>query len=107
MGTVGGLTSLHPLARFSLELLGNPGANELMKIASCVGLANNFGAIKSLTTKGIQRGHMKMHLLNILNVFGADESEKNEAIHYFKHEKVSYSSVSKFLSELRLQRQLQ
>lgn len=107
MGTVGGLTSLHPLARFSLELLGNPGATELMKIASCVGLANNFGAIKSLTTKGIQRGHMKMHLLNILNVFGADEQEKKLAIHNFKHEKVSYSSVSKFLSELRLQRQLQ
>lgn len=107
MGTVGGLTSLHPLARFSLELLGNPGATELMKIASCVGLANNFGAIKSLTTKGIQRGHMKMHLLNILNVFGADEGEKKQAIHNFKHEKVSYSSVSKFLSELRLQRQLQ
>jgi hydroxymethylglutaryl-CoA reductase len=105
MGTVGGLTSLHPLARFSLELLGNPGAPELMEIASCVGLANNFGALKSLTTKGIQRGHMKMHLLNILNVFDSDEDEKKKAIHHFKHEKVSYSSVSKFLAELRLQRQ--
>ena len=107
MGTVGGLTSLHPLARFSLELLGNPGVIDLMKIASCVGLANNFGAIKSLITKGIQRGHMKMHLLNILNVFGADVEEKKQAIYNFKHEKVSYSSVSKFLSEHRLQRQLQ
>jgi hydroxymethylglutaryl-CoA reductase len=105
MGTVGGLTSLHPLARLSLELLGNPGAPELMKIASCVGLANNFGALKSLTTKGIQRGHMKMHLLNILNVFDSDEEEKKKAIHHFKHEKVSYSSVSKFLAELRFQRQ--
>jgi hydroxymethylglutaryl-CoA reductase len=107
MGTVGGLTSLHPLARLSLELLGNPGAPELMEIASCVGLANNFGALKSLTTKGIQRGHMKMHLLNILNVFDSDEEEKKKAIHHFKHEKVSYSSVSKFLAELRLQRQTQ
>ena len=107
MGTVGGLTSLHPLARLSLELLGNPGAPELMEIASCVGLANNFGALKSLTTKGIQRGHMKMHLLNILNVFDSDEEEKKKAIHHFKHEKVSYSSVSKFLAELRLQRQPQ
>jgi hydroxymethylglutaryl-CoA reductase len=107
MGTVGGLTSLHPLARLSLELLGNPGAPELMEIASCVGLANNFGALKSLTTKGIQRGHMKMHLLNILNVFGSDEEEKKKAIHHFKYEKVSYSSVSTFLAELRLQRQPQ
>jgi len=107
MGTVGGLTSLHPLARLSLELLGNPGAHELMQIASCVGLANNFGALKSLTTKGIQRGHMKMHLLNILNVFDSDEEEKKKAIHHFKNEKVSYSSVSKFLAELRSQRQPQ
>jgi hydroxymethylglutaryl-CoA reductase len=107
MGTVGGLTSLHPLARLSLELLGNPSAAELMQIASCVGLSNNFGALKSLTTKGIQRGHMKMHLLNILNVFDSNEEEKKKAIHHFNNEKVSYSSVSKFLAELRLQRQPQ
>ena len=69
MGTVGGLTSLHPLAKQSLELLGKPTAEELMMIASAMGLANNFSAIRSLVTKGIQRGHMKMHLMNILNHF--------------------------------------
>ena len=67
IGTVGGLTSLHPLAKFSLELLNKPGAEQLMMIAAAVGLANNFSALKSLTTKGIQVGHMKMHLSNILN----------------------------------------
>jgi hydroxymethylglutaryl-CoA reductase len=76
IGTVGGLTSLHPMAKFSLQLLHNPGAPELMMIASTMGLANNFSAIKSLTTKGIQLGHMKMHLLNILNVYKATEIEK-------------------------------
>ncbi|MDY0102457.1 MAG: hydroxymethylglutaryl-CoA reductase [Lentimicrobium sp.] len=101
IGTVGGLTSLHPMAKFSLELLGNPQAPELMQIASAVGLANNFGAIRSLTTKGIQIGHMKMHLLNILNTFKADDQEKVLAVEYFKNHKVSHNSVSVFLESIR------
>lgn len=101
IGTVGGLTSLHPMAKFSLELLGNPQAPELMQIASAVGLANNFGAIKSLTTKGIQIGHMKMHLLNILNSFSANDYEKVLAVEFFKNHKVSHSAVSGFLASIR------
>mgnify|MGYP001051669886 CR=1 FL=1 len=101
IGTVGGLTALHPLAKRSLELLGNPGAKELMQIVAAVGLANNFGALKSLVTKGIQIGHMKMHLMNILNQLEASEAEKVEAVHYFTHHKVSFNSVSQFLQNLR------
>lgn len=101
LGTVGGLTSLHPLARISLELLGNPGALDLMRIAASVGLANNFGAIKSLVTKGIQKGHMKMHLLNILNKFGASLEEKVRAKVHFETQKVSFSAVENYLNSLR------
>jgi hydroxymethylglutaryl-CoA reductase len=101
LGTVGGLTGLHPLAKKSLELLGNPNARDLMRIAASVGLANNFGAIKSLVTKGIQKGHMKMHLLNILNQFDATEDEKEKAKVYFEDKKVSYSAVDTFIQSLR------
>lgn len=101
LGTVGGLTSLHPLVKMSLDLLGNPNAEELMMIAAVTGLANNFGAIKSLVTTGIQKGHMKMHLLNILNTFDANDEEKKKAIAYFKNIKVSYSNVSDFISVIR------
>lgn len=101
LGTVGGLTSLHPLAKQSLELLGNPTAPELMMIASAMGLANNFSAVKSLTTKGIQAGHMKMHLFNILNHFKANEVEKNAAVEHFKDQKVSFSSVGQYIASLR------
>lgn len=101
VGTVGGLTHLHPMAKQSLAILGNPGAEELMMIASAAGLANNYAAVKSLVTKGIQKGHMKMHLLNILNSFHATELEKKAAVEYFRHEKVSYSSVNTFLQQLR------
>ena len=100
MGTVGGLTSLHPLAKFSLELLGNPSAENLMMLAASVGLANNFGALKSLTTKGIQVGHMKMHLLNILNSINATDTEKAQAVEYFSIHKVSYHSVTRFISDI-------
>ena len=102
LGTVGGLTKLHPLAKFTMELLGDPHANDLMQIAAVAGLANNFGALRSLTTKGIQKGHMKMHLLNILNNFAASETEKQAAVEYFKNKKVSFSAVADFVKDIRL-----
>ena len=101
LGTVGGLTSLHPLAKKTLELLGNPTAKELMMIAATMGLANNFSAVRSLTTKGIQAGHMKMHLNNILNQLNATEEEKKQAREYFKDKTVSYAGVEQFLDSLK------
>lgn len=101
LGTVGGLTKLHPLARFTMELLGDPKAEDLMQIAAVAGLANNFGALRSLTTKGIQKGHMKMHLLNILNNFAAIPTEKDAAVKYFKTKKVSFNAVAIFIEDIR------
>lgn len=97
LGTVGGLTGLHPLVKRSLELLGNPSAQELMKIAAAVGLASNFSAIRSLVTVGIQRGHMKMHLLNILKTLEANKEEIEKAKVYFINNVVSYNTVREFL----------
>lgn len=101
LGTVGGLTSLHPLAKFALQLLQNPSARELMQLAAVAGLAQNFAAIKSLVTVGIQKGHMKMHLMNILNQLKATSVEKEKAVVYFKEHSVSYSAVERFVEELR------
>lgn len=101
LGTVGGLTSLHPLAKKSLELLGNPSASELMMIAAVMGLANNFSAVRSLTTKGIQAGHMKMHLNNILHQLQCSEEEKEKARDFFTNHTVSYSAVEKFIESIR------
>ncbi len=101
LGTVGGLTRLHPMAKMSLELLGNPSAAELMMITASVGLAQNFAALRSLVTSGIQKGHMKMHLLNILNHFEASDQEKEMALEYFKTVTVSFKAVQDFLREKR------
>ena len=101
LGTVGGLTSLHPVAKRSLELLGNPSAQNLMQIIGVTGLAQNFAAVRSLVTTGIQKGHMKMHLINILNQLEASEKEVKEAVVYFKDKVVSFAAVREFIDLFR------
>ena len=101
LGTVGGLTKLHPLVKWSMELLGNPSAKELMQIVAVAGLAQNFAALKSLTTTGIQQGHMKMHLMNILNQMNATPDEKQQTVNHFKSNTVTHSAVVTFIDGLR------
>lgn len=102
LGTVGGLTGLHPLVKLALEMLGKPTAKELMQIVAVAGLAQNFAALRSLTTTGIQQGHMKMHLMNILNQFNANDAEKVILIEHFKTNTVSFSAVADTLANLRM-----
>ncbi|MFG1483572.1 hydroxymethylglutaryl-CoA reductase, degradative [Halobacteriovorax sp. HFRX-2_2] len=101
LGTVGGLTKLHPLAKMSLDILERPSANELMMITASVGLAQNFAALKSLVTSGIQKGHMKMHLMNILGQLEANNEEKEKIAEYFADKVVSFSAVREQLESLR------
>jgi hydroxymethylglutaryl-CoA reductase len=102
LGTVGGLTTLHPLVKFSLEMLEKPSAKDLMQIVAVAGLAQNFAAVKSLTTTGIQEGHMKMHLMNILNQFEATTEEKKKLTEHFKTNTVTHSAVVEAIKNLRL-----
>jgi len=97
IGTVGGLTQLHPMVKWSMELLGNPNAKNLMEIVAVAGLAQNFAAVESLITSGIQKGHMKMHLLNILNQNQARDDQKEKALEYFKTNTVTFRAVTDFL----------
>jgi len=101
LGTVGGLTRLHPLAKWSFEILEDPDAPTLMMIAASAGLANNFSAIRSLVTVGIQKGHMKMHLDNILAFLGATVDESEKAHKEFTNKTISHSGVENFLKQIR------
>jgi hydroxymethylglutaryl-CoA reductase len=101
LGTVGGLTALHPLVKIAFEILQKPSAEELMKIVAVAGLAQNFAALRSLITTGIQKGHMKMHLMNILNQLKANDIEKMQAVEHFKHHAITYRDVDHFLKKLR------
>ena len=97
VGTVGGLTKLHPMVQWSLDLLQQPTAKELMQIIAVAGLAQNFAALRSLVTSGIQKGHMKMHLLNILNQLNASTEQKKLALEHFKNNTISHTAVQNFL----------
>ncbi len=101
IGTVGGLTSLHPLTKLAFDILQKPNSKKLMEIIAVAGLAQNFAALRSLITTGIQQGHMKMHLMNILNQLQANKKEKEEAIKYFSTHPVSHNAVVGFLKRIR------
>jgi len=100
LGTVGGLTKLHPLSKLSLQLLESPSAKELMEIIAVAGLAQNFAALRALTTTGIQKGHMKMHLTNIIKQLGATDEEKQFLINYFENKTVTHNAVVEAYNKL-------
>ena len=101
LGTVGGLTNLHPIVKFAHELLGSPDAKELMGIVAASGLAQNFGALRALVTTGIQQGHMKMHLLNVLNQLEATDEEKNQLVAFFTDKVPHYNQIVKAFCDIR------
>ena len=97
IGTVGGIIDLHPLVKLSNKILGKPNSSSLMEIVAVAGLAQNFGAIKSLITTGIQKGHMKMHLINLLKKYNASEDQINNGIDFFKEKEINNKAVQDFL----------
>jgi hydroxymethylglutaryl-CoA reductase len=72
---VGGATKVHPLAQVALRILGVSTAQQLAEIAVAVGLAQNLGALRALSTEGIQRGHMALHARNVTIGAGATGAE--------------------------------
>lgn len=101
LGTVGGITGIHPTVKNSLAILKYPDARKLMMIAAGSGLASNFGAIASLITTGIQAGHMKMHLSNILNQLNINSLESDIVRNYFSDKAISYNAVEEFIQKMR------
>ena len=101
LGTVGGLTSLHPLSKLALQILENPSAEHLMKVTAVAGLAQNFAALHSLVTTGIQAGHMKMHLVNMLEQIGATDVEKDLLRKEYADKTPSFSALRESLVVLR------
>lgn len=101
IGVVGGVTTLHPLVKTALQILENPNAKKLMAICSALGLAQNFASIYSLITTGIQKGHMRMNLINILNQLQATEEEKKYFTIFFKNKPITRHIVVKEFNRLR------
>ncbi len=106
VGTVGGVTTLHPTAMMCMKMLGATSANELSRVIAAVGLVQNLGALKALTTVGIIEGHMKLHTKNLALGAGAEEKEiplvqkKLEEILAVR-KRISLSNAIDVLKELR------
>lgn len=111
VGTVGGVTTLHPTSALCMRILGVQTANELSRIMAAVGLVQNLGALKALTTVGIIEGHMKLHIKNLTLGAGASEREiplvqkKLEEILSIR-KRISLSNAVEVLKELRAGQQI-
>lgn len=106
VGTVGGVTQLHPMAKLSLKMLNNPNAARLSRIIAAVGLVQNLGALKALTTVGIIEGHMKLHVKNLSLGAGATESEMPFVVKKLEEilalrKRISMSHAIEVLNEFR------
>ncbi len=108
VGTVGGVTTLHPSAKISMKMLGVKSANELSCIAAAVGLVQNLGALRALTTVGIIEGHMKLHIKNLSLGAGATDVEMPFVVKQLEEiltlkKRISLSNAIEVLKDLRNQ----
>jgi hydroxymethylglutaryl-CoA reductase len=109
LGVVGGVTNLHPTAKLCLKMLKVGSAEELSRVCAAVGLVQNLGALRALTTVGIIEGHMKLHIKNLTLGAGAEEREIPHVTKRLEeilslHKRISLSNAIEVLKELRAQR---
>jgi hydroxymethylglutaryl-CoA reductase len=101
VGIVGGISTVHPMAKMGLKILGVKSASELACVIASAGLAQNLAAIRALSTEGIQKGHMKLHAKNIAVAAGATGKIVDlvsEAM--YKQSKISLDSARRILHDL-------
>ncbi len=96
VGVVGGVTAVHPMAKLAMKILDHPSAKELMMYLAVAGLASNFAAVRALVSVGIQKGHMKMHLSNIMNQLQIPEEHRGKIQEFFQDKTVSFSAVEEY-----------
>ncbi len=101
VGTIGGATAVHPVAKVCRKILGVQSACELGEVMAAVGLAQNLAAMRALVSEGIQRGHLKLHARNVAVTAGATgELIDIVARRMIEEGKVSYDGAIAILKEL-------
>lgn len=102
IGLIGGATKVHPSAKAAIKLLGVSTSQELGEVLACVGLAQNFAALRALSQEGIQRGHMKLHARNLALQAGASGDQVEEVVtRMISSGKVTASSAVEMLELIR------
>lgn len=112
VGTIGGVIQTHPISKLCLKLLKVEHAKTLAKICAAVGLIQNISALRALVTEGICKGHMKLHIDNLILTTTADPIEKPllwEILHnqFMHNQKISSTDAKQALIQMRKNRQPQ
>ncbi len=102
LGVVGGGISTNPIAKLSLEILKYPDANKLCEIVACVGLAQNFAALRALVSSGIQKGHMKLHYRAMILAAGGDESQISQILEQLEKQPIkNEATIRNIINQLK------
>jgi len=102
VGVVGGATSVNPMAKVCLKILGVKSADELSRVLAAVGVAQNFAALRALATEGIQRGHMELHARNIAMMVGAKGQEVDKIVEILvKERRIKMDRAKEILEQIR------
>ena len=103
VGLVGGAVRIHPGAQANVALLGLRTANDLAKVMAAAGLAQNLGALRALATVGIQAGHMKLHLMNMVAAAGAEGTEVEAVANIVREsgDRITMAAVEEALASVR------
>ena len=80
VGIVGGIANVHPVAKICAKILNVESAQELACVMTATGLAQNYSAIRALSTEGIQKGHMRLHARNLAAAAGATPEQIDEIV---------------------------
>ncbi len=99
VGIVGGIANVHPVAKVCTKILGALSAQELACIMTATGLAQNFSAIRALSTEGIQKGHMRLHARNLAAAAGATPEQIDEIVKKMIEDKMISLDKAKELLE--------
>jgi len=100
VGIVGGIANVHPVAKVCTKILGALSAQELACIMTATGLAQNFSAIRALSTEGIQKGHMRLHARNLAAAAGATPEQIDEIVKkMIEEKKISLDRAKEILQD--------
>ncbi|MDC1103980.1 hydroxymethylglutaryl-CoA reductase, degradative [Nitrosopumilus sp.] len=80
VGIVGGIVNVHPVAKVCAKILNVESAQELACVMTATGLAQNYSAIRALSTEGIQKGHMRLHARNLAAAAGATPAQIDQIV---------------------------
>ncbi len=102
VGIVGGIVNVHPVAKVCAKILNVESAQELACVMTATGLAQNYSAIRALSTEGIQKGHMRLHARNLAAAAGATTDQIDTVVQKMvESKKISLDGAKEILQNFK------